>query len=124
MAIRSHKMPQAYLKRFATVPQKRKKLGKLCVYERGKEPRIGTPKSEAAERGFFAMRSEDGALDDSPTECWAQTIEYEALDTLICAPSSIFIWTRQNRRQMAEYWALMFLRSTSFYDFHKNGSDV
>jgi len=116
-------MPQAYLKRFAAAPEKRKKHGKLCVYERGSEPRIGTPYSEAAERGFFVSRSEDGKLDDSQTETWTQRIEDNALDGIIYVLSPVFVWTRENRRQAAEYWALMFLRSTSFYDFHKNGSE-
>lgn len=122
MPIRSHKMPQAYLKRFATVPKKAK-YGKLRVYERGKEPRGGTPHSESAERGFFVSKSNDGVFDDSPAEAWTQKIEDAALDVLINAPSPIFVWTRENRQLMAEYWALMFLRSTSFYDFHKNGAE-
>jgi len=123
MAVRSHKMPKAYLKRFAEAPMKGKRYGRLCVYERGKEPRAGTAHSEAAERGFFTSRSEDGTLEDSTTENWAQTIEDGALNILTYASSPIFVWTRETRRQMAEYWALMFLRSTSFYDFHKNGSE-
>ena len=122
MPIRSHKIPKAYLKRFATEPKKQK-FGKLCVYERGKRPRTGTPNSEAAERGFFTSRSQNGTLEDSPAEAWAQAIEDCALDTLIHAPSPMFVWTRENRRRMAEYWALMFLRSTSFFDFHKSGAE-
>lgn len=122
MPIRSHKMPKAYLKGFATVP-KRAKYGKLWVYERGKGSRIGTPHSESAERGFFVSKSADGALDDSPAETWTAKIEDAALDVLVNAPSPIFIWTRENRQLMAEYWALMFLRSTSFYDFHKSGAE-
>ena len=39
------------------------------------------------------------------------------------AASPIFVWTRENRRQMAEYWALMFLRTTSFYDFEENSAE-
>src|ERR1035437_1371909 len=123
MPIRSHKMPKAYLKRFAAAPLKRKRYGKLCVYEQGRQPRIGTAKSEAAECGFFVSKTENGELDDSPTEAWAEKTENQALDTLICAPSPLFVWTRENQHQMAKYWALMFLRSTSFYDFHKNDSD-
>src|SRR6266702_3836506 len=119
MPIRSHKMPKAYLKRFATKPNRNERYGKLCVYERGRGTRTGTPKSEAAERGFFVCRSTQGGLDDSLTESWAQKIEDKALDTLIYAPNPLFVWTGENRQKMAEYWALMFLRSTSFYDFHK-----
>lgn len=113
-------MPKAYLKRFATGPQKRKRYGKLTVYERGKSPREGTPKSESAERGFFLSTTDTGQHDDSFTESWAQLIEDRALDTLICAPSQFFYWTDASRQKMADYWALLFLRSTSFYDFHRN----
>ena len=123
MAIRSHKMPKAYLKRFATAPERGKRYGKLWVYERGKTPRIGTAHSEAAERGFFVSRAKNGSLDDFSTEAWAGKIEDDALDTLISAPSPMFVWARENRNRMARYWALMFLRSTSFYDFHKRSSD-
>jgi Protein of unknown function (DUF4238) len=123
MPIRSHKVPKAYLKQFATSPNKGQRYGKLCVYERGKKPRTGTPKSEAAERGFFTARDSRGQLEDSSPESWAQKIEDRALTTLIYAGSPVFVWNRDNRRQMAEYWALMFLRSTSFYDFHKYHSE-
>ena len=123
MPIRSHKVPKAYLKRFATEPDRRKRYGKIWVYERGRDPRIGTPHSEAAERGFFVARNEAGKLDDEPLESWAQKIEDRALEALTYASSAVFVWTRENRQQMAEYWALMFLRSTSFYDFHKGQSE-
>jgi hypothetical protein len=116
-------MPKAYLKRFATAPTRGKRYGKLCVYERNKAVRIGTPKSESAERGFFVARDHAGALDDVSPESWAAKIEDRALDTLIYAPSPVFVWNRENRVRMAEYWALMFLRSTSFYDFHRNSSE-
>jgi hypothetical protein len=119
MAILSHKIPVAYLKRFATEPKKGKRL---YVYEKGKPPRIGAPKSEAAERGFFAAKLPDGSIDDSAAEAWAQKIEDDALDVLIHAPNSCFIWTLTNRKRMAEYWALFFQRTTTFFDFHKNTS--
>lgn len=123
MAIRSHKMPKAYLKRFAAPPLRRKQFGKLWVYERGRDPRVGTAHSESAERGFFVSATDSGTSDDSPTEAWAERIEYLALDTLISAPSPLFVWTYENRLRMAHFWALMFLRSTSFFNFHKKGSE-
>jgi hypothetical protein len=116
MAILSHKIPIAYLKRFADKPKK----GKVWVYEEGRPPRIGSPKSESAERGFFATKLPDGSIDDFQGESWAQKIEDAALDILINAPSPVFVWTPTNRRKMAEYWALLFQRTTSFYTFHKD----
>jgi hypothetical protein len=117
MAIRSHKIPRAYLQRFATHAKRGK--GKLWVYERGKPPRIGSPKGEAAERGFFTSKLPNGSLDDAAAEAWTQRIEDLALEPLIHAGNPCFVWTQQTREQMAEYWALLFARTSAFFEFHR-----
>jgi Protein of unknown function (DUF4238) len=119
MAVLSHTIPKAYLKRFATLP----KRAKIWVYERGRPPRHGAPKSEGTERGFFTARLPDGTFDDLPAESWAQKIEDNALDVLIHAPNQCFVWTRDTRKRMAEYWALFFLRTTTFFDFERNKAE-
>lgn len=116
-AIRSHKIPRAYLKRFASTAKRGK--GKLWVYERGRPPRIGTPKSEAAERGFFSRKLADGSLDDTALEAWAQKIEDRALESLCYADNHCFVWTDPARTRVAEYWALLFARSSATFDFHR-----
>lgn len=103
------------MKRFASS----EKRGRLCVYERGKPPRTGSPKGEGSERGFFTGKQQDGKFDDRPAESWAQKIEDRALDVLIHAANSCFIWTQTNRKCMAEYWSLLFVRSTAFFEFHR-----
>jgi len=117
MPIRSHRTPRAYLQRFAT-PAKRGN-GKLWVYERDKQPRPGTPKSEGTEKGCFEAILPDGTIDDRPAEAWAQKIEDRALDVLIHSPNPCFVWTEGYRRRMAEYWALFFVRSVASFEFHR-----
>ena len=117
MPIRSHTTPRAYLQRFAT-PAKRGE-GKLWVYERGKPPRQGTPKSEGTERGFFLAKLQNGTFDDRPAEEWAQQIEDRALEALIHAQNPCFVWTDNNRKRMAEYWALLFVRANAAFRFHR-----
>jgi hypothetical protein len=117
MPIRSHKMPRAYLQRFATSAKRGK--GKLCVYERGRPPRLGTPKSESAERGFFTSKLSDGTYSDGPAERWAQKIEDRAILPLKHAANPCFVWTDVNRQRMAEYWALMFVRASAAFEFHR-----
>jgi len=86
--------------------------GRLCVYERGKAPKPGTPKSEGAERGFFVSKLSDGTYSDRPAEDWAQKIEDRATDTLIHAPNPCFVWSEKTRQRMAEYWPLSSFRFT------------
>lgn len=116
MAIRSHKTPRAYLQRFATTAKRGK--GKLWVYEQGREPRIGTPKGEGAERGFFTAKVGAG-LDDQPWENWAQKIEDRALDVLKRAANPCFVWSERQRVRFSEYWALLFSRASAEFEFHK-----
>lgn len=115
MSIASHKMPRAYLAGFAS-PGNR---AKLWVYERGKPPRIGTPKNESREKGFFSATQPDGSADDAPAESWAETIESRAVDVLRNVASPVFVWTYANRKSTAEYWALQFLRASAFFDYHR-----
>jgi hypothetical protein len=117
MAIRSHKIPRAYLQRFATCAKRGK--GKLWVYERGRIPRIGTPTSESAERGFFTTRLSDGTYSDKPGEDWAQRIEDGATRPFQYGANPCFVWTEKDRSRMAEYWALMFVRATAAFEFHR-----
>lgn len=117
MAIRSHKIPKAYLRRFAS-PGKHGKE-KLWVYEKGCPPRIGSPKSEAAERGFFAQKTNSGTLDDSATEAMTAKIEDRALDVFRYAENPCYIWSSQQQTRMAEYWALLFIRASATFQMHR-----
>src|SRR5438270_375579 len=117
MAIRSHKIPQAYLRRFST-PGRRGK-GQLWVYEKGHAPRIGSPKSEAAERGFFMQRANDGTWDDSATEAMTAKIEGRALDAFRYAENQCYVWSGQQKMRMAEYWALLFIRASATFQMHR-----
>jgi hypothetical protein len=117
MAILSHKIPQAYLRRFSS-PGKRGR-GKLWVYEKGRLPRIGSPKSEAAERGFFAQKTNTGALDDAAAEAMTARIEDRALEVFHCAENQCYVWTDKHRTRMAEYWALLFIRASATFHMHR-----
>lgn len=117
MAILSHKIPQAYLRRFSS-PGKRGK-GKLWVYEKGRTPRIGSPKSEAAERGFFALKTDRGTLDDSAPEAFTARIEDRALEVFRYAENQCYVWTEKQRTRMAKYWALLFIRASGTFHMHR-----
>jgi hypothetical protein len=75
--------------------------------------------SEGTERGFFTSKLQNGTFDDGPAEKWTQGLEDRALETLIHAPNQCFVWTTKNRRHMAEYWALLFVRATAAFEFHR-----
>lgn len=89
------------------------------MYERDRVPRIGSPKSESAERGFFTSRLSDGTYSDKPGEDWAQGIEDRAIQPLQYGANPCFVWTEKDRSRMAEYWALMFVRATAAFEFHR-----
>ncbi len=80
---------------------------------------MGSPKSEAAERGFFALKIEKGMLDDSAPEAMAARIEDRALEAFRYAENQCYVWTIQQRTRMAEYWALLFIRASSTFQMHR-----
>lgn len=108
--IGSHIIPRAYLEKFAERPSPRAKTGRFWVYERDKPPRIGAPKAEGVENGYFAIELPSGDVDES-MEATIQKMEDAAGETLELASNPLFVWSHARRKAIATYVALLHSRS-------------
>jgi hypothetical protein len=113
--IGSHIIPRYYLEQFATKKKPSAKTGQFWVYAKGSEPRLGTPKSEGVENGYFGLPGETGELDES-LEWKLAEMENEANDLLVMAGNQTFVWSIFYRQKMANYVALLYARTKARRD--------
>jgi hypothetical protein len=107
--IGSHVIPRYYLERFAKKRTRSDKTGRFWVYEKDRPPRLGAPKSEGIENGYFEVLQRDHSK-----VCYeeaVQRLEDDAKDVLQHCANDCFVWTKRHRKQMAIYAALLFARA-------------
>ena len=111
--VRSHIIPQHYLSHFADG------RGRLKVYEKDKLPRLGTPKNEAAENGYFAYQKKSGDTDESMEEILAR-IEGEGSTALRLLANPCYVLFNADKLKLARYIAMLFCRTRA----RKNASET
>jgi hypothetical protein len=120
MAIGSHTIPRFYLEQFADPPKRRGRVGKVWVYQKGKQPQQRATDSQGYENGYFGYLRSDGTLDESLEKQLAK-LEDECNEILVCAKSELCdLRSLTNRNRLAFYVVLLFQRSTSRKNFSAN----
>jgi hypothetical protein len=110
--IGSHTIPKFYLEQFAIPSGRRRKMGLIWVYEKGKPPDQRATKVQCRVNGYFGSVRPNGSLDES-LETKLAELENECNDVLFCATSDLFDWSSTaNRNRLAFYAALLFCRAT------------
>ena len=102
--IRSHIIPKFYLEQFASPSTRGKaKPGRICVYEKGRQPHQRSTSVQGAEKGYFGFVRPNGSLEESLEKDLADR-EEECGEVLACARSELFDWTSAaSRNKLACY---------------------
>ncbi len=114
--IRSHVIPRFYLKQFAF--QKPNEKHYVYLYQKGKKPEDRWTKKVGRIEGYFGYVLPDGTVEES-MEQKLKVLEEGCMDILISAQSDLFVFTRDNRRKMAFYAALLHSRTTQRLEWNK-----
>jgi len=104
-----HYVPQFYLKGFAD-PTRSAQSGKvlLWVYEKGKIPRLSTPRQEAHENNFYTFEDDSGQR--FSIEPYFARLESEVAPVLRKADDLDYFFSDEEKSLMAYFIALLFLR--------------
>jgi Protein of unknown function (DUF4238) len=115
--INSHIIPAFYLERFAR-PSTRgpQNPGRICVYEKGKEPDDRATSAQGRENGYFAYIAPDGTVEESFETVLAKR-ESECNNVLELAKSELYHWPSGSEEKLALYAALLFRRATQQRSF-------
>jgi Protein of unknown function (DUF4238) len=116
MVIKSHIIPNFYLKQFATIKPNGKHY--VWVYAKGKKPVRQWTRNTAYENGYFAYTLPDGTVGES-LEGILKTMEEDASDPLVSARSDLFVQSEMSRVKLASYAALLYSRTTQRLDWTK-----
>jgi hypothetical protein len=114
--IKSHVIPQFYLKQFAFMKPNDKHY--VYLYEKTKEPKDRYTKKVGRIAGYFGYILPDGTLEES-METKLKLLEEDCRDVLVSAQSDFFVFTRDNRRTIAFYAGLLHARTTQRVQWNK-----
>lgn len=110
--INSHIIPAFYLERFARLSTRGPNSpGRVCVYEKGKEPDDRATSVQGRENGYFAHVQPDGTVEESFEAVLAER-ENECNEVLELARSPLYRWPTRSEEKLAFYAAHLFRRAT------------
>lgn len=114
--IRSHIIPQFYLKQLAFKKPNNKHY--VYLYEKGKKPVDRWTKNVGYQLGYFGYVLPDGTVEES-LETRLKVLEEDSMDALVSSKSDLFVFTHRNRRKLALYAALLHSRTTQRLEWNK-----
>lgn len=112
--MKSHIIPEFYLKQFSFSKPNDKRY--VWLYEQRKKPEPRWTHRAGVEPGYFGFVRPDGTLEES-LETKLAEMEHDCDDVLVSARSDLFHCSERSRRKLAFYAALLHSRATQRRDW-------